>query len=260
MQVSYLKYNNGRFFANGEYTFQYIEGRRNGSRPLSGWTNAWHAEIGSVVGPTKFTLAHFYSSGNDRRQGYLGAYDQYTNFISFGSRENAIGPYQYLIGLYGSGNNAYDALGECRFHDFLAYAARLDYAVAANLNIFGSVMYAQRASNTATPVAYYNGASSGSLATFTGLRTPNVPDDYLGWEFDVGVDWKLLEGMTFKSLFGYWQPGDWFKYAYVDYSPTPAGAVPNTLMGGDNTAGYQISPNRDIDPIIGFKGSMVMEF
>jgi hypothetical protein len=257
-------------------------------------------------------LAHFYSSGHDRRGGAFdlasspatspyGAgtqtYDTYTQFLPFTSRVRAIDPFQYLIGVYGTGNNGYDALGTCSFLDFVAYAARLDYAVAANLNIFGSIMYAERASNTGTPVAMYDGApgfgryatvgspnvpaakgtgslsdvstalsrleavlpytASGAAIPPTGANSvvPNVPDNYLGWELDAGFDWKLLEGLTMKGLFAYWQPGDWFKWAYVDHSDT----TPITL--GDQTGvPLYVNPNRTIDPIIGFKGSMVMEF
>lgn len=281
MQVSYLKYNNGRFFANGEYTFQYADANRNGARPLSAWTQAWHAELGTVVGPAKVTLAHFYSSGHDRRGGAFGigavgtdpfplyggaaqTYDGWRHFISFGNRQHAIKPFQYLIGLYGGGNNSYDGEGYSTFDDFLAYALRLDYALAANLNVYGSFMWAERASNTATPIAFYSGGLAGGtaignrLVPLTNAIVPNVPETHLGWEIDAGVDWKLLEGLTFRSLFAYWQPGDWFKWAYTDQSPNPlTGAAWTTTI---NNVNYQINTDRSIDPIIGFKGSMVMEF
>jgi hypothetical protein len=61
-----------------------------------------------------------------------------------------------------------------------------------------------------------------------------------------------LEGLTFRSQFAYWQPGDWFKWAYVDYSNNNTVAV-----GGAN---YPVNPNRGIDPLIGFQGSLVVDF
>ena len=84
------------------------------------------------------------------------------------------------------------------------------------------------------------------------MAVPNVPDDYLGWEANVGVNWKLLEGLTFNSQFAYWQPGDWFKFAYVDQGAT----IPNTF--GNITA--FVTPGRAIDPLIGFQGSLVVDF
>jgi hypothetical protein len=174
------------------------------------------------------------------------------------------------LGLYGGGNNSYDQRGKPTFHDFLAYAARLDYAVASNLNVWGSFMYAMRDSNTATPVGFFSGrdtnagvrAHPGFAAPFTlpplwqytqTVAIPNVPDNYLGMEWGVGLNWKLLEGMTLNSRFAYWQPGDWFKYAYVDY-----GSLITTTMGG--LAGIPINPNRGIDPIIGLQTSLEFDF
>jgi hypothetical protein len=109
-----------------------------------------------------------------------------------------------------------------------------------------------RASNTGTRIGQFNGGGF-RPASPAGLPVPNVPDDYLGWEANVGVNWKLLEGLTFNSQFAYWQPGDWFKWAYVDQS-----AVTPRAVGGVTTA--FINPNRAIDPLIGFQGSLVVDF
>ena len=53
-----------------------------------------------------------------------------------------------------------------------------------------------------------------------GLAIPNVPDNYLGWGANLGLNWKLLENLTFNSTFAYWQPGNWFQWAYQDYGST----------------------------------------
>jgi hypothetical protein len=232
-------------------------------------------ELGTVCGPTKLSLANFYRSGHDRRGGVLdfagpsgtnlatGAQvmDRYNEFIVFGGGDEAIKPYNWLIGLYGTGNNSFDQNGYPVYRDFLAYAARLDYAVAANLNVFGSFIYANRASNTATFLGQYRGGAVPTFAPNPGLDAatqtrqiaaiPNVPDNYLGWEADAGWNWKLLENMTFNGLVAYWQPGDWFKYAYTDYT-----FATNTAVQGI----YPINPNRGIDPLLGFQGSMVIDF
>lgn len=268
---------------------------KKGGRSISTWADAWEVELGAICGPAKLTLAGFYHSGDDRRGGFLdywgaisspnpyhGAatvYDKQTQFLVFGGAREAIAPYQFLMGLYGTGNNTYDVRGYGAFQDFLGYAARLDYAVAANLNVFTSFMYADRASNTGTPVAAYRGGvpntirvSPGFGSTYFGqygavglplaflgggtpgqfAPVPNVPDNYLGWEWDAGVNWKLLEGMTFNTLIAYWQPGDWFKWAYVDYGSTVTATI--------NGVPYPVNPNRGIDPIIGFQGSIVVDF
>ena len=123
-------------------------------------------------------------------------------------------------------------------------------------------MYATRASNTSTAIGQYRGGVSNAAyrvhpgfnatGTVQIAAVPNVPDTYLGWEADVGVDWKLLENLTLHALFAYWQPGDWFKWAYVDYS-----------NGGTTTVDgkvYPVNPHREIDPLIGIQTSLVIDF
>ena len=139
-------------------------------------------------------------------------------------RQEAIKQYAWLVGIYGGGNNSFDGRGYWTAQDFLSYAARLDYTVAANLNVFGSYVSMNRASDTGTRLGQLTAAVP-CRATSAAVAVPNVPDDYLGWEANVGVNWKLLEGLTFNSQFAYWQPGDWFKFAYVDQGAT----IPNTF-------------------------------
>ncbi len=129
--------------------------------------------------------------------------------------------------MYGTGNNGYTNTGQCIYGDIVAYAARLDYAVAANLNVFTSLIHAQRASATGTPQGLYNGSWAPGVLTnqasspgngggiggtpSTDVPTPNVPVTDLGWELDAGFHWKILEGVTWKTLFACWQPGAWFR-------------------------------------------------
>lgn len=58
--------------------------------------------------------------------------------------------------------------------------------------------------------AFRGGNGRGS----TTLSDPFVSSRFLGWEANAGVDWKLLEGMTMHFKYAYWQPGDWFEWAY----------------------------------------------
>jgi hypothetical protein len=154
----------------------------------------------------------------------------------------------------------YNSAGNCTYKDFLAYAARIDYAVAANLNMFASFIHAERASNTGTPVGNFDGwlwRNRGAGEFPTEYPDGTVPDNYLGYEIDVGFDWKVLENLTWKFLFAYWQPGDWFKYAYVDRSRATqlsVGApIPPYTWGETN-------PGRTIDPLIGIQSSLLIEF
>ncbi len=168
-QVTYLKYNNGRLFLNAEFDFQYIEAARKGGRPIGGRLYAWHVEGGLYRGPIKLSLAHFLKTGHDRRggtydqsdrvdaavgsQGAIQVYDKWESFNTFAGADQPIDPYQFLIGYYGGGNNAYSTTGYWVGSDLSAFAARVDYAIAANLNIFATFFKAFRQSETGTPRA-----------------------------------------------------------------------------------------------------------
>ena len=152
-------------------------------------------------------------------------------------------PYQYLMFYtYGGGNDTPwvtapngvinpSAIGQnCdengQMGDAYALAARLDYALASNLNIWGSYLWAHRVEQN----GFYAGgkgttATNGSTSIgqaqtwkrnngFGPNPNPFVDDGYLGWEIGLGADWKLLEHMTFRSRWAYWQPGPWFDQAY----------------------------------------------
>jgi len=58
--------------------------------------------------------------------------------------------------------------------------------------------------------------------------------------------------LTFNARGAWWQPGNWFKYAYVDYT--------NFNTVNISGSAWPIDPNRKIDPIIGFEGSLLVEF
>jgi hypothetical protein len=267
--ISYLKYFQGGFFLNAEHDFELIEVRRTGGRPISGFPQAWAIEGGFVAGPLKVSLAHFYRSGHDRRRGRFdpsvligfpwNEYDKWNWFLTaWGGGGHPIEPYNFLIGLYGAGNNSYNAAGNCTFTDFLAYCARVDYAVAANLNLFASIIHAERASNTGTFMPYTGRATGTSLierdfalCPNTAMQRRNTPDNDLGMEFDVGMSWKLLENLEFKFLFAYWQPGNWFKWNYRDWA----------LGEGINIDGVTgLNPGRTIDPLIAIQTGLLINF
>jgi hypothetical protein len=65
------------------------------------------------------------------------------------------------------------------------------------------------------------------------------------------VDWKILEGMTFRSRYAWWQPGDYFGQAYQGFG-TDSFIIEGLLI---NPAMF-----RPIDPIQAFEAKIVVDF
>ncbi len=253
-------------------------------------------EVGVFSGPAKLSVLCSWHSGMDRRNGTTntpqGCITDPVNASSTTvnprfqssstSNTGLFRPYSYIMVYgYGLGNSINADTGEGHVQDAFCKAARLDYAVAANLNVFGSFFQANRVGNgygwgylRPTPVYFdpvakftKSGVSATDLTlngSVTGLYrgatnpkgtnlanvAPNIPDNDLGWEVDTGFDWKLLEGLTVRSTFGYWQPGKWFNFACIDKANpfwlANAGTAPTTWNG----IGWGINPSRDIDPVV----------
>lgn len=250
--ILYGKYFDGRFFANLEWDQQYIWARRLQGRPISGFPRGWFAEAGALVGPAKLSLAAVYRSGHDRAGGILdvvsstGTNNQTAIQVAntwnlyLGGGDEALLPYTTLLAWYGGGNNSYDAVGKALFQDFKGYAGRVDYAMAANLNLWASYLYARRASNTGN----WWGQFTGGIGTAP-IRGTNVPNDNLGWEAQIGLNWQLLDSTLLYSKVSYWKPGAWFKHAYQDYSTLTAITDPSSDVH------IWLNPDRGIDPIVG---------
>ncbi len=233
------------------------------------------AEGGMLCGPGKLGLMFAWSPGNDRANS-----NSTKNYTGGMINNQATDAYNYLLfHTYGGGNdapwsagNAINALTFTRdengqMFDAYALAARLDYAAAANLNLWGSYMWAHRVEKngylagfkgtggaaaaadvnfSATPA----GAQAWRLATMPGggaNQNPFVDDGYLGWEAGLGVDWKLLENFSTKFRYAYWQPGQWFDTAYRVVGPVAAAASLNAQMTGRSA-------------IQAFEGSVVVDF
>lgn len=260
----YAKYNNGRFFWNGEVAWYNQTDRRQGS--LAGgeqrfaptywelWT--FFTETGIYAGPAKFSFLWAWYPGPDRRNGVLIDRQPYVPASFIDSGASIYMPYSLIMVYnYGTGNNSFTFSSLDGFvTDANALAGRIDYAVAANLNLFGSFFWADRLSDgygwgyvkpdaVDSPYTYnvvYQREGTEGAAT----AAPAIPDKNLGWEITTGFNWQLLENYVLSATFAYWQPGKWFNYACVDRNvadwdnPTP----------GNN---FGVNPNRSIDPIYG---------
>lgn len=275
--TAFVKYNNGRVFFNAEAAWLYWTDRYRAdpnawvSPPNPQYIEQWRymVELGALAGPAKISFLHAWAPGPDRRNGILIG-KQPAAFVRHGNYDRLLGNYDvfrrysYLFSYnYGAGLNAYNLNGDGYMRDASVLAARLDYAVASNLNIFGTFFYANRTSQGYSWGCIGPNAGLGSFpATPDGNldfnfnrhpNSPNIPDTALGYEIDAGFDWKLLEGLIASVLVAYWQPGKWFNYACIDRS------VPGWQAG---TAGnfFGTRPDRTIDPVIGGQFCLIFGF
>jgi hypothetical protein len=275
----FAKYNNGRFFYNTELAWLYWSDKiQNAIAPIAlppiRDTEQWRfmTEAGVMCGPSKISLLYAWTPGPDRRAGFQigkqsAAFVWHPTFDRFLGNYDVFRPYSYLLSyIYGSGFNAYDLSNDGYMRDSWVLAARLDYAVAANLNIFGTFMWAERTSNgygwaciaptdALMPPQFAPAANDGNIqfAVNGAAGSPNIPDRALGWEIDAGFDWKLLEGFTTNFTIAYWVPGKWFNYACIDRS-IPAWNVPTPANF------FGTLPDKVINPIVGGQVNMVFSF
>ncbi len=275
--TAYVKYNSGRFFLNAEGAWLYWTDRfqadPNGviGPPNPRYIEQWRymVELGVMAGPAKLSLLNAWTPGPDRRNGILigkqpAAFVRHPNYDNQLGNYDVFRPYSYLFSfVYGAGLNAFNLSRDGYIRDAFVLAGRLDYAVASNLNLFGTFCYANRTSNGYSWGCIGPNAGVGAFATtpngnvdFNFNRypaSPNIPDTALGYEIDTGFDWKLLEGFTAGMVFAYWQPGKWFSYACVDRSVSGwQTGVSGNLFG--------TRPGRTIDPIIGGKFALTFSF
>ncbi|MBI5248028.1 MAG: hypothetical protein HY912_00915 [Desulfomonile tiedjei] len=275
--TTYVKYNNGRFFFNAEAAWLYWTDRYHSdpnalvSPPNPHYVEQWRymVEFGAMAGPAKISFLHAWTPGPDRRNGTLidkqpAAFVRHGNFDTQLGNFDVFRPYSYMFSYnYGSGLNAYNLSWDGYVRDASVLAARLDYAVASNVNLFGTFFYANRTSNGYNWGCIGPNASAGNFGStpdgnldFNFNRyqaSPNIPDTALGYEIDAGFDWKLLEGWTAGVLVAYWQPGKWFNYACIDRS------VAGWETGNAGNF-FGTRPDRTIDPIIGGQFSLVFGF
>jgi len=288
----FMKYNNGRFFANAEYfsfgsstTFNYATAttglalQPGLSGPRYGEAYKWMAEIGALFGPAKITAFAAYSSGQvlpGINVNAAAGFNTTKQYVINDANYQILQPYSFLMfPTYGGGNNRFNNDGTGQMGDAFALAARIDYAAAANLNLWGSYIHARRAEKhgywagsfgngfygigSTYPTTTINAASPINAVTFkgqygTGNVDPFVADDFIGWEAQAGVDWKLLENFSMQMAYSYWQLGPWFDQAYQAYTG-------NTVIGGvgaNGISGGGILVGRD--PIQAVRASLTIDF
>jgi hypothetical protein len=288
----FAKFNNGRFFFNGEAAWLYWSDRLLGDylftlAPItekylpSKETEQWRylVETGFFAGPSKLSFLAAWSPGPDRRRNprvagenaligkQSAAFVWHPTFDSFLGNYDVFRPYSFIFTYnYGSGVGAYNLSLDGYLRDALVLGGRLDFAVAANLNAYGTFMWADRTSSgygwacmspndTNMPVYFTSTPNDGNIQfKINGAPTsPNIPETALGWEANVGVDWQLLEGFSTGFLLGYWQPGKWFSYACIDRSVVDW----NAPAVGNN---WGTRPNKTIDPIVAGQVTMSLSF
>ena len=183
-------------------------------------------------------------------------------------------PYSILLSTnYGAGVNAFGRSGTGYMADASVLAARLDYAVAANLNLYGSFLTARRVSHgypwgyirpqisraeivAQAPLTTQAGATGAveyaNRGTFID-PAPSIPDNDLGWEVNAGISWQLLESWLLNATVGYWHPGRWFNYACIDRSVSQ-------WENPSQANGWGVNPDRIIDGVFGLDLSMTVDF
>jgi hypothetical protein len=241
-------------------------------------------DMGIMAGPAKATLLWAQSSGpvlNNNNPAYrspfvLSGFNPKT-YTGWALDYQALEPYQYLMfGVYAGGNQTFSGLfvsddGRGLMSDAYAFAGRLDYAVASNLNVYGTYMWAHRLESYGTFMGHFmsNGvpATAAQRAAFrqnAGVPLDGferyVPDGFLGWEVNLGLDWKLLEGLTLRTKYAYWAPGQWFNYAYQAVMPGQVFVAPGDALPAGASPGTRNGQLGVRDAIQAFEGSLTIDF
>lgn len=303
----YGRYDNGRFFVHAEADWCYqtarfrrsVSGRRiwpplealaaepentdgSGSifRPL--YTEAWRyaVEGGVRMGPWRLSCLYAYVPGPDRRHGvlidrqpvivnpFLPNLDYVIHHPDHGNATLFRNYSQILVNNYGTGLNALNRGNEGYLVDASAMAARVDYALAANLNVYASALVARRVSH-GYGWGYILPLHASPTSDFLDVYywpdrdyedpSPAIPEDDLGWEVDAGMDWKLLETVILNLTASYWQPGKWFNFACVDTSVAGWDSSARTPPE-DRTFPWGANPDRKIDGIFGLNCAIAVVF
>ena len=159
-------------------TLSNIDNYNIGARPNFFELYHWLAEAGVMTGPSKLTLMATAASGP-----VLNNNNPTKVYTTYPINYQAMEPYEWLMfNTYGGGNQQFTGLlstddGHGLLGDAFAYAGRLDYAVASNLNVWGSYIWAHRLEKNGFLFGGISStganATAGEITTFaTGSSTP----------------------------------------------------------------------------------------
>lgn len=225
-------------------------------------------EVAAISGPTRIAVNYIRAPGDDP-----GTRETTEDMAASQDGLNScyMRSWGYLMYyMYGAGDG-WDAAGHGQPANLQHVGARLDYSVASNLDLSAVCSFAWRD----TPNAYRLGGdyrlgirewtNDDILASQNGTGVGRaVPDHarFIGWELDLGVDWKILENLLWSSTFAFWKPGDWWSYAYPNTAAIYRGiARPNS--NPDNAAGEALATvgtGRSIDPLVAFETKLIVTF
>jgi len=275
-----MKYFNGRYFFNAEADWfnRWRSGRGTADtsgalvtqvrpdRDNEGWL--YGLETGFLCGPAKLTANYVRATGNDpsTRHNTEDAADGEQGLNAFYIKD-----WGYLMYyMYGAGDG-WDAAGYGQPTNFHHLGGRLDYAIAANLNLSVVYAYAWRDQPTAYRLGgnYRVGAQAwtnedirlAQLGTFRGRAVPDSARE-IGWEIDLGFNWKLLENLTWDTTLAYWKPGAWWAFAYPNTAHLYVlGIVPNAnpnTAAGEAAATFALG--RDINALFSVETRLMVTF
>jgi hypothetical protein len=270
------KYLNGRYFFNAEADWfnRWQSGRGAGQSALlvaqNQDNNAWlyGLETGFLCGPAKLTFNYVRATGDDPSTRHT---TEDAASSEAGLNAGYMKDWGYLMYyMYGTGDG-WDAAGYGQPTNFHHLGGKLDYAIASNLNLFAVYAYAWRDQPNAYTLGgdYRIGArqftNNDLLAAQLAGQGPGtlheVPDSAreIGWEVDLGFNWKLLENLTWDTTLAYWKPGTWWSYAYPNTAAIyNLGLVPNTYAATEAIATQQLG--RDIDALFAVESKLSVTF
>ncbi len=278
---AYIKYYPSPIFFNAELTW-FQQTNRNRRKTAGGAPAAnvrdtyiehwrWMTEVAALAGPMRVSLLYAWFSGGDRRDGRQIDRTGILESDSF-SNTGLFRPYSYLqVYGYGLGHFVNGSTGNGYAEDASICGARVDYSLAANLNLFATFFRADRVSQSGfgwgairpdvpAGAPFVAGEYGGGVELGFGPNgAPSIPDSDLGWEINAGFVWQILEGFVVNATFAYWQPGNWYKFACIDKGVTNWANPPGAL-GSADPADWGINPDRSIDPIWGMELVLNGEF